>query len=139
MSSPDNSVCPGVGGRKCGMFMLPVARDPHPTCARCRGRKGSNDSPCSDCHNWSLEQWEIYNKRRSYAEHNRPPSRHSGNSTVPNNITPCSLASKSAASAPAPLPHAAPLPQRGWCEGKKRAARILSEHLFPPLPPCAAW
>ena len=110
MLSPDNRVCPGVGGRKCGMCMSPVSRDPYPTCSRCRGRKCSSDSPCSDCHDWSLEQWEIYNKRRSYAERNRPPSRHSGNPTVPNTITPCSPDSKSAASAPAPLPHSAPPP-----------------------------
>ena len=118
--------------------MSPVARDPHPTCSRCRGRKCSSDSPCSNCHNWSLEQWELYNKRRSYAERSSPPSRHSGNSTVPNTITSCSPASKSAASAPAPLPRSAPpppLPQRDRCQGKRRAVRTLSEHGCPPPPP----
>ena len=72
MLSPDNRLCPGVGGCKCGMFMSPAFKDPHPTCSRCRGRKCSSDSPCSDCRNWSLNQREMYNKRRSYAERNRP-------------------------------------------------------------------
>ena len=137
MSSPDNSVCPGVGGRKCGMFMSPVARDPHPTYSRCKGRKCSSDSPCSDCHNWSLEQWELYNKRRSYAERSRPPSRHSGNPTVPNTITLCSLASKLAASAPAPLPHSTPPPSEGPVSREETSSedskqtRVSSS---PPLP-----
>ena len=126
MSSPDNSVCPGVGGRKCGMFMSPAFKDPHPTCARCRGRKCSIDSPCSDCHNWSLEQRESYNKRRSYTESNRPPSRHSGNPTAPIANTP-SPASKPVASSPTPLPHSAP-PSLGGVGDSK--------HVCPPLPPC---
>ena len=39
MSSLDQRLCLGVGGRKCGVFMSPLFRDPHPTCSRCRGRK----------------------------------------------------------------------------------------------------
>ena len=113
MSSPDNRVCPGVGGRKCGMFMSPAFKDPHPTCARCRGRKCSIDSPCSDCHDWSLEQWESYNKRRSYAERNRTPSRHAGNPTGPIANTPSSPASKPVASSPTPLSHPAPPTSEG--------------------------
>ena len=36
-----------------------------------------------------------------------------------------------------PFPTPPPLlPQRGRCQGKRRAVRILSEHVCPPLPPC---
>ena len=138
MSSSANRVCPGVGGRKCSMFMSPVSRDPHPTCSRCRGRKCSSDLPCGDCHDWSLEQWEIYNKRRSYAERNRPPSRHSGNPTVPNTITPCSPTSKLAASAPAPLPHSAPAPSEGPVSGEETSSED-SKRTCVFLSPLDAW
>ena len=37
--SCDQRLCPGVAGCRCGAFMVPLFRDPHPTCARCRGKK----------------------------------------------------------------------------------------------------
>ena len=36
-------ICPGVGGRKCGAFLSSLDRDPHPTCARCRGKISTRD------------------------------------------------------------------------------------------------
>ena len=45
----DQRLCPGVGGRKCGAFMSPIFRDPHPTCARCRGKKCTSDVTCDIC------------------------------------------------------------------------------------------
>ena len=118
--------------------LSPVFKDPHPTCSRCRGRRCSSDSPCSDCHDWSLDQWEMYNKRRSYAERNRPPSHHSGNPTVPTPLPHVlRLPSRQPPhQRPFPTLPPPPLPPRGRCSGKRRAVRTLSEHVCSPLPPC---
>ena len=62
--SCDQRLCPGVGGRRCGAFMSPIFRDPHPTCARCRGVKCSADETCDICKDWSVMQWEAFLKRR---------------------------------------------------------------------------
>ena len=35
--SREQRLCPGNGSKKCGAFMSPLFRDPHPMCARCRG------------------------------------------------------------------------------------------------------
>ena len=43
----DQRLCLGVGGRKCGAFMSPLFRDPHPTCARCRGKKCTSGVTCN--------------------------------------------------------------------------------------------
>ena len=72
-------------------------------------RSQPSDSPYSDCHEWPLEQWEVY----------RPSCRHSGNPTIPSANTPSSPASKPAASSPAPLPHSAPLPSEGLVLGEE--------------------
>ena len=84
----------------------------------------------------SQEQWEVYNKRRSYAERNRPPICHSGTPTVRSVDTPSSPASKPAASSPAPLPHSVPPPSEGPVLGEEttgedpKRTRVSS----PPLP-----
>ena len=44
--SHEQRLCPGNGAKKCGAFMSPLFRDPHPTCARCRGRHCSDDMTC---------------------------------------------------------------------------------------------
>ena len=69
-------ICPGVGGRKCGAFLSSLDRDPHPTCARCRGKICTRDMTCDFCVGWSLGQWELFAKKRTYKERKR--SRPSG-------------------------------------------------------------
>ena len=61
-------ICPGVGDRKCGAFLLTLDRDPHPTCARCRGKICTKDLTCDFCADWSAAQWERFTKKRSYKE-----------------------------------------------------------------------
>ena len=69
-------ICPGVGGRKCGAILSSLDRDPHPTCPRCRGRICTKDLTCDFCVGWSPAQWELFAKKRTYAERKR--SRPSG-------------------------------------------------------------
>ena len=69
-------ICPGVGGRKCGAFLSSLDRDPHPTCARCRGKICTRDMTCDFCVGWSPAQWELFAKKCTYKEHKR--SCHSG-------------------------------------------------------------
>ena len=61
-------ICPGVGDRKCGAFLSTLDRDPHPTCARCRGKICTKDLTCDFCAVWSAEQWERFTKKRSYKQ-----------------------------------------------------------------------
>ena len=72
--SKDLRICPGVGARKCGAFLARLDRDPHPTCARCRGRICTKDMTCDFCAVWSAEQWELFAKKRSYKERKHCPS-----------------------------------------------------------------
>ena len=65
-------ICPGVGDRKCGAFLSRLDRDPHPTCARCKGKICTKDLTCDFCAVWSAEQWERFSKKRSYKERKRP-------------------------------------------------------------------
>ena len=69
-------ICPGVGGQKCDAFLSSLDRDPHPTCARCRGKICTHDMTCDLCVDWSPAQWELFAKKRTYAE--RKCSRPSG-------------------------------------------------------------
>ena len=61
-------ICPGVGGRKCGAFLSSFDRDPHPTCARCRGKICTKDMTCDFCVDWTPGQWELFDKKRTYKE-----------------------------------------------------------------------
>ena len=72
--SKELRICPGVGARKCGAFLARLDRDPHPTCARCRGRICTKDMTCDFCAVWSAEQWELFGKKRSYKERKHRPS-----------------------------------------------------------------
>ena len=72
--SKELRICPGVGARKCGAFLARLDRDPHPTCARCRGRICTKDMTCDFCAVWSAEQWELFAKKRSYKEQKHRPS-----------------------------------------------------------------
>ena len=67
-------ICPGGGGG--GAFLSSLDRDPHPTCARCRGKICTKDMTCDFCVNWSPAQWELFAMKRSYKE--RKKSRPSG-------------------------------------------------------------
>ena len=42
--------------------MSPIFRDPHPTCARCRGAKCTSYVTCILCKDWSVAQWEAFCK-----------------------------------------------------------------------------
>ena len=83
--------------------MSPLFRDPHPTCARCRGVKCTADVTCDICKDWSVAQWEAFLKKRSYS--GRHKSRPSGSAlpTVPPTLPPTSSTS-SEAGRPAPPP-----------------------------------
>ena len=72
--SKELRICPGVGARKCGAFLAPLDRDPHPTCTRCRGKVCTRDMTCDFCAVWSAEQWELFAKKRSYKERKHRPS-----------------------------------------------------------------
>ena len=63
-----------MGARKCGAFLARLDRDPHPTCARCRGRICTKDMTCDFCAVWSAEQWALFAKKRSYKERKHRPS-----------------------------------------------------------------
>ena len=69
-------ICLGVGGCKCGAFLSSLDRDPHPTCARCRGKICTRDMTYDFCVGWSPGQWELFAKKRTYKERKR--SRPSG-------------------------------------------------------------
>ena len=61
-------IFPGVGSRKCGAFLPSLDRDPHPTCARCRGKICARDLTCDFCVGWSPAQWELFAKKRTHKE-----------------------------------------------------------------------
>ena len=63
----DQRVCPGRTGKKCGVFMSPLIRDPHIHCPRCRGNKCTIDNTCIICKSWPPEQWDLSSKKKSYA------------------------------------------------------------------------
>ena len=46
---------------------VPLFRDPHRTCARCRGTKCSVDVTCDICKDWSVTQWEAFLKKLPYS------------------------------------------------------------------------
>ena len=79
-------ICPGEGNRKCGAFLSSLDRDPHPTCARCRGKICTRDMTCDFCVSWSLGQWELFAKKRTYKERKR--SRPSGSVPLPRGLRP---------------------------------------------------
>ena len=63
----DQRECPGRTGKKCGVFMSPLIRDPHIHCPRCRGNKCTIDNTCIICKSWPPEQWDLFAKKKSYA------------------------------------------------------------------------
>ena len=63
----DQRLCPGRTGKKCGVFMSPLIRDPHIHCPCCRGNKCSIENTCIICKSWPPEQWDLFAKKKSYA------------------------------------------------------------------------
>ena len=100
--SCDHRLCPGVGGRRCGAFMSPIFRDPHPTCARCRDVRCMADVACVICRDWSVAQWEAFLKKRPYSSCRKQRPSGSALSPVPQ-TTPPSASSSSEAGHPPPL------------------------------------
>ena len=118
MSSCDKRLCLGIDGRKCGAHMAPVAKDPHPTCIRCRGRNCTRDSTCISCNDWSATQWNafdsFYANKRSNTDRKKSSNCYSGEST---SLTPQSLSllapGKQAAPSLSPPPLTNPPPSEG--------------------------
>ena len=81
-------LCLGVGDRSCGAFMSHLFRDPHPTCARCRGVKCTSDVTCDICKDWSVAQWEAFLKRRPYIERRKKCSSGSALPSAPPTLPP---------------------------------------------------
>ena len=121
-------LCPSVGGRRCGAFMSPLFRDPHPTCARCRGIKCSADVTSDICKDWSVTQWEAFLKRRC----KKRPSV-SALPSAPPTIPPSASASSEAKCSAHPPPSEG-RDRLGETEGVPRLGFVRS-----PLPPPAVW
>ena len=136
--SLDQRLCPGVGGRKCGVFMSPIFRNPHPICARCRG-KCSSDVTCDICKDWSVAQWEAFLSKRSYS--GRRKSCPSG-SSLPHAPLPLPsplplLQKLGAVCLPSNLP---PFLQRGESlRGSREASSGLALVVFPLSPLALGW
>ena len=118
-------ICPGVGDRKCGAFLSTLDRDPHPTCARCRGKICTKDLTCDFCAVWSAEQWERFLKKRSYKE--RKKHRPSG-SVPPAQQTSPRAETSSGVSRPGTSSSSSsrPLGGQGEKEGSRGAPGVVS-------------
>ena len=118
-------ICPGVGDRKCGAFLSTLDRDPHPTCARCRGKICTKDLTCDFCAVWSAEQWERFTKKRSYKE--RKKHRPSG-SVPPTQQTSPRAETSSGVSRPGTSSSSSsrPLGGQGKQEGSRGAPGVVS-------------
>ena len=119
--SCEQRLCPGNGGKKCGAFMSPLFRDLHPTCARCRGQRCSDDMTCDICKDWSVTQWEKYHCKRSYSERrkNRPP----GSILLPSKTSPTVPPASTETWPPVSLSLPLPLPPPS--EGRGIAGKVL--------------
>ena len=106
-------LCLGNGGKKCGAFMSTLLRDPHPTCARCRGRRCFDDMTCDICKDWSVTQWEKFHCKCSYSERckNCPSGSIPSASKTSPPVPPASAEAwpPLSLSLPLPPPHAPPL------------------------------
>ena len=111
-------ICPRVGDRKCGAFLSTLDRDPHPTCARCRGKICTKDLTCDFCAVWSAEQWERFLKKRSYKE--RKKHRPSG-SVPPAQQTSPRAETSSGVSRPGTSSSSSSRPL--WGQGEKEGSR----------------
>ena len=124
--------CPGVGDRKCGAFLSTFDRDPHPTCARCRGKICTSTLTCDVCAVWSGVQWERFYKKRSYKE--RKKHRPSGSVPPEQQPSPCAETS-SGVSRPGTSSSSSSHPLGGQerQEGSQGASGVVSR--WAPSPP----
>ena len=124
--------CPGVGDRKCGAFLSTFDRDPHPTCAKCRGKICTSTLTCDICAVWSSVQWERFYKKRSYKE--RKKHRPSG-SVPPEQQTSPRAETSSGVSRPGTSSSSSsrPLGGQGKQEGSQGAPGVVSGRA--PSPP----
>ena len=102
----DQRVCPGRTGKKCGVFMSPLIRDPHIHCPRCRGNKCTIDNTCIICKSWPPEQWELFAKKKSYAHSKARCGR-----SVSMSASPAPSVAGTSVGRPS-VPHASPPPSR---------------------------
>ena len=124
-------ICPGVGDRKCGAFLSTLDRDPHPTCARCRGKICTKDLTCDFCAVWSAEQWERFLKKRSYKE--RKKHRPSGSVPPVQQTSPRAETSSGVSRPGTSSSSSRPLGGQGEREGSRGAPGVVSGGL-PLLP-----
>ena len=119
------------GGRKCGAFLSSLDRDPHPTCTRFRGKICTKDITCDFCVGWCSAQWELFAKKRTYAERKR--SRPSGSVPPAPKATPRAQTS-SEVMQPGTSPSSASLPSGGQVKrGESQGAPgVASREAFSP-------
>ena len=128
-------ICPGVGGRKCGVFLSSLDRDPHPTCTRYRGKICTKDMTCDFCVGWSSAQWQLFAKKRTYAERKR--LRPSGSVPPVPKASPCARTS-SEVTQPGTSSSSSSLPSGGQVKnGESRGAPSVAprEASSPPARP----
>ena len=120
--SKELRICPGVGARKCGAFLARLDREPHPTCARCRGRICTKDMTCDFCAVWSAEQWALFAKKRSYKERKHRPS----GSAPPAQLSSPRAETSSGVSRPGTSSSSRPLGRQEKGEGSQGAPGVVS-------------
>ena len=112
------------GGRQeVWAFLSTLDRDPHPTCARCRGKICTKDLTCDFCAVWSAEQWERFTKKRSYKE--RKKHRPSG-FVPPTQQTSPRAETSSGVLRPGNSSSSRPLGGQGKQEGSRGAPGVVS-------------
>ena len=131
--SCDQRLCPGVGGRRCGVFVSPLFRDPRLTSARCRGTKCSADMTCDICKEWSVAQWEAFLKRCPYSECCKKRPSGSVLTSAPPPVSP-SASTSSQAGRLVPPPRSLPHPSKGRdCSGETEGVpRVGSREVSSP-------
>ena len=117
-------ICPGVGDRKCGAFLSTLDRDPHPTCARCRGKICTKDLTCDFCAVWSAEQWERFLMKLSYKE--RKKHRPSGSVPPAQQTSPRAETSSGVLRPGTSSSSSRPLGGQGEREGSRGAPGVVS-------------
>ena len=90
------------------------------------------------CKDWSVAQWEVFLKKRSYS--GRHKSRPSGSdlSAAPPTLPPSTLASLEAGH-PVPLPHPPPLSEGRGHPGEMEGALRVVPHGVSSPPPAVWW
>ena len=117
------------GGQKMWCFsVFSRQTPPHPTCTRCRGRVCTRDLTCDICAEWSSVQWELFAKKRSYAErkHHSCPS-----GTVPRARTSSEVKHCEASSSSSSLPSGGQAKRGGGGLGMHLVLRPVRLPLLP--------